>query len=99
MWTNDEILYAMFISKANNYKYDQVVKTYEHCPDEYFVNMIACIYADLFDDRAIADEEFEAYVPDAIFAMLGSGMQPKMYSKYNPIYPQKIKFRFVSEDE
>jgi hypothetical protein len=80
MYSDQEILYAMFVLKANQ----------PHCSldgyaevlfnDDRLHGYMTHIYADLFADRAECEEEFEDTV--------GHCFSIKNYNK-------KIKFRFV----
>jgi hypothetical protein len=52
-YSDQEILYAMFIIKANHYSHKHF---FEYLSEETLVKLAVYYYADLFADRAIAED-------------------------------------------
>jgi len=60
-YTDQEILYAMFVLKANRYDWECLSEVLD---DKNFITIALNGYSDLFVDRAECEEEFEGYVAD-----------------------------------
>lgn len=56
-YSQEEILFAMFILKANHVNYKGMICQYDR--GEQICTVASIIYADLFSDRGIAEEERE----------------------------------------
>lgn len=73
MWTETEILYAMFILKAKHEDYEWML----FYDTDHLVSLINHAYADLFSDRAECEEEylkmeqFEATIVRSVFPKKG----------------------------
>jgi hypothetical protein len=95
-WTDEEILYALFILKANHYDYDGLTSL--NVSEEYICGFVGVVYADLFADRAMADEEFEFYLNNIDYEILNEKplhMSLWISAKKARGYDKKIRLSFI----
>lgn len=101
MWTNDDVVYALFILKANSYQYENLVN--QCASGEDLCAIISAHYADLFSDRAICEEpkEISGWIADCHVRNLlnGDPSKPIIHREEYDWAKNKIKIRFVEGEK
>lgn len=94
-WTEVDVLYAMFILKANKATYSEYRSIVENFDDRFICDYTFYHYADLFSDRAICGPEYEGWVDASIEPWKDSLSAFGIWERKDHDDDRKVKFRFV----